>query len=407
MDLVDTLKARGLFKQCTDEEALRELLNAGPITVYAGFDPTADSMHVGHLVPVMALAWMQRFGHRVIAVMGGGTAMVGDPSGKTELRKMISREAIEANARGMAAQMNRFLDLDGVKAIMVDNADWLLELNYIQFLREIGRLFSVNRMLAAEAYKQRLEKGLSFIEFNYQILQAYDFLELHRRYDCRLQIGGDDQWGNILAGADLIRRCEAKKAEALTFPLITTSTGAKMGKTAKGAVWLDAKRLSPFDFYQYWINVDDKDVGRFLRLYTFLDLDVIIALESLEGAAIRQAKQRLAWELTTLVHGEREAEQAKRAAAAMVAGSADADLPTHEVDPALLVDGLKIYALLHDAGLTKSRGEGRRLIKGGAVRVNQAKIGDPETELGPDDVKSAGIVVRVGKKRAVRVVLMT
>lgn len=407
MDLVDTLKARGLFKQCTDEAALRALLASGPVTVYAGFDPTADSMHVGHLVPVMALAWMQRFGHRPIVVLGGGTAMVGDPSGKTELRQMISREQILEHTDAIGVQMGRFLKLDGEVGLMVDNADWLLELNYIGFLRDIGRLFSVNRMLAAEAYKQRLKTGLSFIEFNYQILQSYDFLELFRRYGCRLQLGGDDQWGNILAGADLIRRCEGEKVEALTFPLVTTASGAKMGKTAKGAVWLDKNRLSSFDFYQYWINVEDADVGRFLRLYTFMPIEEIEPLESLQGADIRRAKQRLAWEMTMMVHGPKEAEKARSAAKAMVSGSAEAELPTHLVERTQFEEGLKLYAVLTDSGLTKSRGEARRLIKGGGVRVNTEKVSDPEATLGAQEVGLGGVVVRVGKKRACRIKMMT
>ena len=398
MDVFEILEERGFVQQCTNLALVRDALSQGPVTFYVGIDPTGDSLHIGHLLPVMAMCWLQRAGHRPIAVMGAATAMVGDPSGKTEMRQMLSVEQIAANAQAIITQLDHLLVLDGQAGIMANNADWLLELNYITFLREIGRNFSVNRMLAAEAYKQRLERGLSFIEFNYQLLQAYDFLELFRRHECTLQVGGDDQWGNILAGTDLIRRMEQAEAHGLTLPLITTASGAKMGKTAQGAVWLDAAKCPVFDYFQYWINVDDRDVGRFLRLYTFLPLDRIVALEKLTGADIREAKRVLAYEATRLVHGEEEAEKAKAAAAAMVAHEATDDMPTF-----VLPNEDKLVAVLVDAALAKSRGAARRLIAQGGVRIEGEKVLDVELVLSPSELGGQGMVVRVGKKRAVRV----
>ncbi len=400
MDAFETLRARGFVQQCSGEEALAAAFKSGQVSFYVGFDPTGDSLHVGHLMPVMAMAWLQRAGHKPIAVVGGGTAMVGDPSGKSEMRMMLTREQIQANSRNYHEQLSRILNLDGEAGLMVDNADWLLELNYIDFLRDIGRLFSVNRMLAAEAYKQRLEKGLSFIEFNYQILQAYDFLELYRRHGVTLQLGGDDQWGNILAGTDLIRRvAQGRDAFALTTPLITTASGAKMGKTAKGAVWLDAKRCTPFDYYQYWLNVDDADVIRFLKLYTFLPLEEIAELAKLQGADIRQAKRVLAQESTTLIHGREAMLQAEAAGKAMVAGAASGDMPTHTVD---FSGDCRLIAVLAAAGMTKSASEGRRLIKGGGVKFGGEKVTSHDWELSPDLLAGDGAVVRIGKKRALR-----
>lgn len=404
MHVLDELAARGMVQQCTGLDALRDAMDAGPITFYVGVDPTADSMHIGHTVPLMAAALLQRAGHIPIIVVGGGTAMVGDPSGKTEMREMISRERIEANILGMREQIGRLIDLDGERGHLVDNADWILGLGYIDFLRTIGVHFSVNRMLTMEAYKIRLEKGLSFIEFNYQLLQAYDFLVLHQRHGCTLQIGGDDQWGNILAGTDLIRRVEGHQAPAhgLTFPLITTASGAKMGKTERGAIWLDPKRTSPFDFYQYFINTDDRDVGRFLRLFTQLDLDRIAELEALRGAAINDAKAELAWQITARIHGRQAADQARDAARAMVAGDATDDLPTHTVSS---LDGLTLVVALADAGLCRSRGEARRLIQGGGVRVNGDKV-QQDGPVDPDWLDEDGaLVLRVGKKRAARLVV--
>jgi tyrosyl-tRNA synthetase len=402
MDAWETLVSRGFVQQCTGADAVRAALRSGQVTVYAGFDPTADSLHVGHLLPVMALAWLQRFGHRPIAVVGGGTAMVGDPTGKTEMRLLLDEATIAVNLQAQKRQLEHFLVLDGERGLMVDNAEWLLRLQYIPFLRDIGRLFSVNRMLATEAYKQRLERGLSFIEFNYQVLQAYDFLELYRRHGCTLQIGGDDQWANILAGTELIRRIEGVDAHGLTQPLILTAAGEKMGKTAGNAVWLDPAKLSPFDFYQYWINVDDRDVGRFLRLYTFLPLEEIGELEALEGADLRQAKRVLAWQSTMLVHGEAEARAAEQAAQAMVAGEAVGELPSLRVAKADLAGGLRITAVLVEAGLAKSRGEARRLIENAGVSLNNARVDDAEGVITAAQV-GAGVVLRVGKRRAVRV----
>ncbi|MFT4626346.1 MAG: tyrosyl-tRNA synthetase [Myxococcota bacterium] len=398
MDGFATLEARGFVQQCTHPDRVRAALASGPITIYAGFDPTGDSLHVGHLLPVMAMAWLQRAGHRPIAVVGGGTARVGDPSGKSEMRQMLSDETIASNTKALGRQLSHFLDLDGEAGLLVDNAEWLLELKYIPFLRDIGRMFSVNRMLTAEAYRQRLERGLSFIEFNYQILQAYDFLELNRRHGCTLQLGGDDQWGNIVAGTDLIRRCGGSESDGLTMPLILTSTGTKMGKTAAGAVWLDPAKLSPFDYFQYWLNVDDRDVGRFLKLYTFLSLERIAELEALTGKEVRQAKRVLARKATTLAHGAAAAAEAESAGRAMVVGAASSDLPTHAME-----GEARIVDVLRDAGLTKSVGEARRLVRGGGVRIDNTKVGSEDAVLRAGDLGD-GVVLRVGKKRAVRVV---
>ncbi len=402
MDLLDTLKARGFVADCTDEEALRALFARGPVTVYIGFDPTADSLHAGSLVQLMALAHMQRAGHRVIALVGGGTAMVGDPSGRTELRQLLSHADLERNKAGIKAQIARFIHLDGQTGIMVDNADWLLGLNYISFLREIGRHFSVNRMLAAESYKIRLEKGLSFIEFNYQVLQAYDFLELFRRYNCRLQMGGSDQWGNIVAGLDLVRRLDRAEVYGLTSPLIMTASGEKMGKTAAGAVWLDVDRLSAYDYFQYWRNVTDADVGRFLRLFTFMPLDEIEALEGLQGAALNRAKERLATEATAIVHGREAADQALAGArAAFADGTSKAEIPTLATPlPRPIVD------LLVEGGLCSSKSDARRQIKGGAVKLGPAKvqIRDIAFTLTADHLEADGsVALWRGKKSTIRV----
>lgn len=403
MDLFEHLKARGFVADCTDEPAVRALFAKERVTAYIGFDPTADSLHAGSLVQLMALAWMQRAGHRIIALVGGGTAMVGDPSGKTELRQMLTPEQLDHNKAGISAQIRRFVDLDGDKGLMVDNGEWLLGLNYIQFLREVGRHFSVNRMLAAESYKIRLEKGLSFIEFNYQILQAYDFLELFRRHGCRVQMGGSDQWGNIVAGIDLVRRLGSSEVYGLTSPLVMTASGEKMGKTAAGAVWLDAERLSPFDYFQYWRNVTDADVGRFLRLFTFLPLDEVEALEALEGAAINQAKERLAYEATKIVHGTEAAEQALAGARAAFAGGGSVeDIPTHQASlPAPVLD------LLVACGLCSSKGDARRQIQGGAIKLgaDKAKVDDPNMVLTPAHLEADGsVALWKGKKTTVRIV---
>ncbi|MDR0897096.1 MAG: tyrosine--tRNA ligase, partial [Oscillospiraceae bacterium] len=361
MHILDVLKERGFIAQTTYEEELYEQLKE-PTTFYVGFDPTADSMHIGHYIPVMAMAHMQRAGHRPIALMGGGTAMVGDPSGKTDMRKMLTPEDIDKNVAGIQKQMERFLDFGEGKAVIVNNADWLLKLNYVDFIREIGVHFSVNQMLAAECYKQRMEKGLTFLEFNYMLMQGYDFLELFRRYGCRLQLGGDDQWSNILAGMDLVRRKEREKAFAVTFKLLLTSEGVKMGKTVNGALWLDATRTTPYEFYQYWRNVDDADVEKCLALLTFLPMDEVRRLGALEGSAINEAKKALAFEVTKLIHGEAEAEKAQQAATALFGGGAlEGSVPTTTLTAEELAADNRLATLLNRCGLAKSRGAARKL----------------------------------------------
>ena len=404
-EILPELRERGFVQQVSDEPALAALLGRGPVTFYAGFDPTASSLHVGSMIPLMAMAHLARAGHRPIAVLGGGTAMVGDPSGRTELRQMLTVEAIRENRRAIEPQVRRFLGDAGDQAIVVDNADWLVPLNYLEFLRDIGRHFSVNRMLAAEAYRLRLEKGLSFIEFNYQILQAYDYLVLHRRYGCSLQVGGDDQWGNILAGTDLIRRLCQAETYALTFPLITTAAGTKMGKTAAGAVWLSAERTSPFDFYQYFVNVDDRDVGRFLKLLTFLPLSEIAKLAALEGAELRAAKQALAFHATVIVHGKAEAERAQNAARAAFGGGGGDLVPTHVVSAAEVAAGLKTVDLLAAAGLASSKSVARRLVEQGGVRFGDRKVGSVEDVIQPSEIGADGTLLHAGKKHVRRIVV--
>jgi tyrosyl-tRNA synthetase len=402
-DYLAEMKWRGFFEQCTDEAALGELLAAGPVTGYAGFDPTAESLHIGSLVPIMGLLHLQRHGHRPIAIVGGGTAMVGDPSGKTELRKMLTVEDIDRNLVGIRAQLGRFLRLgDGPDdGLMVNNADWLRDKTYIEFLRDVGRHFSVNQMLARDSVKTRMETGLSFLEFNYMILQAYDFLVLNRDHGCRLQVGGSDQWGNICSGIDLCRRLGRAEVYGLTYPLIMTAAGEKMGKTAAGAVWLDAGRTSPYDFFQYWVNVDDRDVSRFLRLYTLLPPGRIGELEALEGADIRQAKQALALAVTALVHGEAAAQAAAEAARAAFGGGGDAAaIPSSVLAAAALAgDGLVLLDVLVDVGLVGSKGEARRLVRQGGVRVNGEAVADEQRRLGADDIRDGRIVLQLGKKR--------
>jgi tyrosyl-tRNA synthetase len=406
--IYDELKERGFVAQVSDEDAVRRMLTAGPITFYIGFDSTARSLHAGSLVPIMAMVHLRRAGHRAVALTGGGTTMVGDPSGRSELRQMLDEATIRDYGRSIHAQLDRYLRFDGTGAITADNADWLLALNYVGFLREIGRHFSVNRMLAAEAYKLRLEKGLSFIEFNYQLLQAYDFLHLFRTLGCTLQMGGDDQWGNILAGVDLIRRVEGAEVQAMTFPLTTTAAGAKMGKTAQGAVWLDAALTNPYDFYQYWINCDDRDVGRFLRIYTFLPLDEIRRLEALKDTEVNEAKRILAYEATVISHGETAAREARAAAAAAFGGAGEGDaeaLPTTAVPRARLEAGIGPAELFTDIGLTPSRGEAKRLIKQGGLYVNDERIESLERLLTVRDVGPDGMLLKAGKKKVHRVVI--
>jgi tyrosyl-tRNA synthetase len=426
-NVFDELKERGFIAQVSDEDAVRRMLGEKTVTFYIGFDGTAASLHAGSLVPVMAMTHLRRAGHRAIAVVGGGTTMVGDPSGKTEMRRLLDEGLIRSYGKSILGQLDRYLRFDGTGAIAVDNADWLLPLNYIRFLREIGRHFSVNRMLAAEAYKLRLEKGLSFIEFNYQLLQAYDYLHLFRTFGCTLQMGGDDQWGNILAGIDLIRRVEGAEAQAMTFPLLTTSAGAKMGKTAKGAVWLDPVLFSPHDFYQYWVSCDDRDVGRFLRLYTLLPLDEICRLETLKDHEINEAKRLLAYEATKLAHGEAAANESRAAALALFGKRQDVPgltlkvqssdhvvisdhvtlipgIPTTAVPRARLEAGISPAELFTDVGLTPSRAEAKRLIKQGGLTVNDERIDSLERILTTKDLGPEGLVLKAGKKKFHRVV---
>lgn len=405
-NVFDILKERGFIEQITHEEELRELLGRESVTFYIGFDPTADSLHVGHFLQMIVMAHMQRAGHRPIALLGGGTAMVGDPSGKSDMRKMLTREEIEHNAKRFKLQFEKLLDFSEGKAIMDNNANWLLELNYVEFLREIGVHFSVNRMLTAECFKSRLEKGLSFLEFNYMLMQSYDFLELYRRYGCRLQLGGDDQWSNILGGADLIRRVEGVSAYGMTFTLLTTSEGKKMGKTESGAIWLDADKTSPYEFYQYWRNVVDADVSKCLSLLTFLPMDEVRRLSSLEGEKINEAKKVLAFEVTKLVHGEEEAIKSKQAAEALFGGGADlSTVPTTTIKKVEIQDGINILDLMITANLIPSKGEGRRLITQGGVSINDNKIESIDATITEDDFVENSIIIKKGKKTYHRVVI--
>ncbi len=404
MNVWDVLKERGFVEQVSDEAGLRAALER-PITFYIGYDPTATSLHAGSLLTVMAVAHLQRHGHRPIIIVGGGTGMIGDPTGRTEMRQMLTMEQIDANLQAIKRQMSRYINFADGQALIFNNADWLMELRYIPFLRDVGQHFSVNRMLAAEAYRQRLERGLSFIEFNYQILQAYDYLHLHRNYGCTLQLGGNDQWGNILAGVDLIRRVEGNEVYAMTFPLLTTASGAKMGKTADGAVWLDAELTSPYDFYQYWINVEDADVARFLKLYTFLPLDEIEALTRREGAALRSVKEVLAYEVTKVSHGEAAANEAREASRAIFSGQGASDaVPTSEVALAELTSGVAAVELFQRAGLCRSRSDARRLIEQGGAYINDEAIADVERTVTDQDLQDGAILLRAGKKRYHRVV---
>ncbi len=402
-NIYDILNERGFIAQVTDADALRAQLAREQVTFYIGYDPTADSLHVGHLVTIMAMIHMQRAGHRPIALVGGGTAMIGDPSGKTEMRKMLSAEEIQANARALQSQMRQFL---GENAVYTNNAEWLLDLNYVKFLREIGRHFSVNRMLAAEGYKQRWERGLNFIELNYQIMQAYDFLELYRRFGCTLQMGGDDQWSNLLAGVDLIRREESVTVQAMTYPLLTTASGTKMGKTERGAVWLSPERVKPYDYYQYWVNCDDRDVAKLLKIFTFLPMDEIKRLAALEGAELREAKKVLAFEATKIVHGETEAQAAQKAAAAAFSGSGDLSaMPTTTIDATRLETGIGVLEIFAEVGLTKSRGEARRMVQQGGIYINGKRVDAIDAAITTADITPDGILLRAGKKRYHRLVV--
>ncbi len=423
MNAFDTLEERGFFYQITDAEALRERLGREKLTFYVGFDPTADSLHVGHLLPVMAMRLLQQCGHRAIAVVGGGTAMVGDPSGKTEARPILSRDEIGRNAAAIKEQLSRFLDFHDDRALLLDNADWLAPLRYVDFLRDVGRHFSVNRMLAAESVKLRLETGLSFLEFNYMLLQSYDFYVLCRDRDCILQLGGQDQWGNIVAGVDLVRRMLGRAAYGATFPLLLKSDGEKFGKTAAGAVWLARERTSPFDYYQFWRNTEDTQVGRLLAFFTPLPMDEVRRLGGLEPPAINRAKEILAFEATLLAHGEEEATRAYLAAGrqfgfadpgnrvpttSRVKGigtgdACEADLPTLTLERSELENGLWIVELFVRAGLAKSNGEARRLIRGGGAYVNGERVTDDRRQVGPGDFAGGEMQVRAGKKNVRRV----
>lgn len=400
----DTLLERGYIKQVTHEEELRELLEKEKITFYIGFDPTADSLHVGHFVQMMVMTHMQRAGHRPIALLGGGTTMIGDPSGKTDMRKMLTKEQIEHNAECFKKQFSKLIDFSDEKALMVNNADWLLNLNYVEFIREIGVHFSVNRMLTAECFKQRLERGLSFLEFNYMLMQGYDFLELNRRYGCVLEMGGDDQWSNILAGADLIRRKESKPAYGMTFALLTNSEGKKMGKTEKGALWLDKEKTSPYEFYQYWRNIADADVEKCLALLTFLPMDEVRRLGALEGAEINEAKKILAYEVTKLIHSEEEAKNAKAAAEALFSGGQDmSSVPTVNIGRDDL--GCTVLDLLVNTKILPSKSEARRLVQQGGLTVNDEKVTDINMIIVEENFKDGSMLIRRGKKNYNRIIL--
>ena len=405
MKIYDELVARGLIAQVTDEAEIREMIDEGRATFYIGFDPTADSLHVGHFMALCLMKRLQMAGNRPIVLIGGGTAYIGDPSGRTDMRSMMTPETIQHNCECFKKQMSRFIEFGEGKAMMVNNADWLLGLNYIELLRDVGACFSVNRMLAAECYRQRMEKGLSFLEFNYMIMQSYDFYHLYSTYGCNMQFGGDDQWSNMLGGTELIRRKLGKDAYAMTITLLLNSEGKKMGKTASGAVWLDPNKTSPFDFYQYWRNVGDADVLKCIRMLTFLPLEEIDKMDSWEGSRLNEAKDILAYELTKLVHGEAEAEAARASSRALFAGGAGADVPTVTLDPAILTDGsADILTLLVEAGLVPSRSEARRAVEQGGVTADGERVPDIRTTFSKEAL-ATGILLRRGKKAYKKVTL--
>ena len=406
MKVYDELVARGLIAQVTDEEEIKELVNNGKAVFYIGFDPTADSLHVGHFMALCLMKRLQMAGNKPIALIGGGTAMIGDPSGRTDMRQMMTKETIQHNCECFKEQMSKFIDFSDGKAIMVNNADWLLDLNYVEVLRDIGPHFSVNRMLTAECYKQRMEKGLSFLEFNYMIMQSYDFYALFQKYGCNMQFGGDDQWSNMLGGTELIRRKLGKDAYAMTINLLLNSEGKKMGKTQSGAVWLDPKKTSPFDFYQYWRNVADSDVLKCLRMLTFLPLEQIDEMDQWEGSKLNTAKEILAFELTKLVHGEEEAVKADEAAKALFSGQNAENMPKAVLAAEDFTDGIiDIIAVLQKSGLVPSRSEGRRAVEQGGVTVEGEKVTDIKTTYGKDAFEGEGLVVKRGKKNFKRVVV--
>ena len=406
MTVFDELKARGLLAQLTDEEEIKELINNGKATFYIGFDPTADSLHVGHFMALCLMKRLQMAGNRPIALVGGGTGMIGDPSGRTDMRSMMTTETIDHNCECFKKQMSRFIEFGEGKAMMVNNADWLRDLNYIDFIRDIGVHFSVNRMLTAECYKQRMEKGLSFLEFNYMIMQSYDFLCLYEKYGCNMQFGGDDQWSNMLGGTELIRRKLGKDAYAMTITLLLNSEGKKMGKTQKGAVWLDPNKTSPFEFYQYWRNIGDADVLKCLRMLTFLPLEQIDEMDKWEGSQLNQAKEILAFELTQMVHGTEEANKAQESARALFAGGAAAEMPTYELQEADFLNGkIDILGVLASSGLCASRSEARRAVEQGGVTVDGEKVADVKTVYEPEQFAGEGMVVKRGKKNFKRIVM--
>ncbi len=400
MGVYEELQARGLIAQVTDEPEIRDLVNNGKAVFYIGFDPTADSLHVGHFMALCLMKRLQMAGNKPIALIGGGTGMIGDPSGRSDMRQMLTPETIQHNCDCFKKQMSRFIDFSDGKALMVNNADWLMDLNYIELLREVGACFSVNRMLTAECYKQRMEKGLSFLEFNYMIMQSYDFYELFQKYGCNMQFGGDDQWSNMLGGTELIRRKLGKDAYAMTITLLLNSEGKKMGKTQSGAVWLDENKTSPFDFYQYWRNVDDADVLKCIRMLTFLPLEEIEKMESWQGSELNRAKEILAYELTALVHGEEKAAKAQETARALFSGAADTEnMPTVALKAEDFIDGqIQINEIMLKAGLIKSKGEGRRLIQQGGVSVDDQKVTDPVAAISAADLEKGHMILKKGKK---------
>ena len=406
MGIYEELQARGLIAQVTDEKLIRDLVNNGKATFYIGFDPTADSLHVGHFMALCLMKRLQEAGNKPIALIGGGTAMIGDPSGRTDMRQMMTPETIQHNCDCFKKQMSRFIDFSEGKALMVNNADWLLDLNYVEVLREVGAHFSVNRMLSAECYKQRMERGLSFLEFNYMIMQSYDFYALYQKYGCNLQFGGDDQWSNMLGGTELIRRKLGKDASAMTITLLLNSEGKKMGKTQSGAVWLDPNKTSPFEFYQYWRNVADADVLKCIRMLTFLPLEEIDKMDAWEGAQLNTAKEILAYELTKLVRGEEEAEKAQAAAKALFSTGAAADMPKTELTAEDFTDGnIDIMTMLVKAGLTTSKSEARRAVQQGGVSVDGEKITDINHKFAGEDLTGEGIVLKKGKKNFRKIIV--
>ncbi len=407
MTIYDELQARGLLAQLTDEEEIKELINNGKATFYIGFDPTADSLHVGHFIALCLMKRLQMAGNKPIALIGGGTGMIGDPSGKSDMRKMMTKETIQHNCDCFKEQMSKFIDFSDGKAMMVNNADWLLDLNYVEFLREVGPHFSVNRMLTAECYKQRMEKGLSFLEFNYMIMQSYDFLMLYEKYGCNMQFGGDDQWSNMLGGTELIRRKLGKDAYAMTITLLLNSEGKKMGKTEKGAVWLDANKTSPFEFYQYWRNIGDADVLKCIRMLTFLPLEEIDKMNDWEGSQLNTAKEILAFELTKMIHGEEEAQKAQEASKALFGGGGNnANMPTYTLQEEDYRDGsIDLIGILTSAKLVPTRSEGRRAIEQGGVAVNDEKITDIKKVYTKEEIGSGEFIVRRGKKNFCKILV--